>query len=311
MPTPMISDQWPTWLLPIIRKEWDLRMSAYPSAAAQFYNVMDSNSASEYSQGIGDLGQVPEYSASAEGKSATIEYDSFAPLYEKTFSHKQYAKGIEVSHFLIRTAQTNNIIRKAQNLGTAFGKTIAVMQSSVLNNAFLTTAANLGGDAKALCSATHPRNKADTTAISNLGTSALSYAAIISTMQAGKKMTDDRGDVMPIVYDTLYVPAELEATAYEETKGLLKPGIADNTASALTNGIKPLSIVVDPLLTSATKWFMLDSVMAKQHLLWYWLDRPAIAMDPTSDFNLVARYRGYFSCSYGFDDFRWVYGQNA
>ena len=306
MPT-MITAQWPRDILPIVRREWDLRLNAYPSAAAQFYNVMDTNAMAEYSQGVGELGQFNEYqSGDAEGK-ATIESDSFAPLYEKTFTIKQYAKLLTIDRILLRTAQTNTIQRKAQNFGTAAGKTIAVFQSSVFNNAF--SSSYLGGDGKALCANDHPRNKKDSTAIDNLGGSALSYAAIVATMQAGKKMTDDRGDIMPIVYDTLYVPTELEATAIEETKGLLKPGIADNTASAL-NG-QGLRIVSDPLLSSATKWFMLDSTMAKQHLLWYWLDRPGMAIDANSDYNLVAGYRGYFACSYGFDDFRFIYGHNV
>ena len=311
MPTPMLSEQWPRNVLPILRNEWNIRMDAYPSAAAQFYNVLTSRAASEYSQGIGELGQVPEYNSSAaEGASSAIQYDSFALLYEKTFTHKQYAKGIEISRLLMLTAQQNNIVRKAQNLGTSFGKTISVFQSSVFNNAF--SSSYLGGDSKALCATDHPRNTVDSTAIDNKGTSALSYAAIIATLQAGKKMTDDRGDVMPIIYDTLYVPTELYATAIEETKGLYKPGSADFTASALNNGVAPgLRIIEDPLLTDANNWFMIDSTMAKQHLLWYWLERPTFTMDPTSDYNLVARYRGTFACSFGFDDFRFIFGHEV
>jgi hypothetical protein len=306
----MITEQWPREILPIVRREWDLRLTAYPSAAAQFYNVMDTNAMAEYSQGVGELGQFQEYqSESAEGR-ATIESDSFAPLYEKTFTIKQYAKLLTIDRILLRTAQTNKILRKAQSFGTAAGKTLAVFQSSVFNNAF--SSDYVGGDAVALVSDSHPRNTKDSTVIDNKGTSALSYAAIVATIQAGKKMTDDRGDVMPIVYDTLYVPTELEANAIEETKGLLKPGTADNYANALNNGVAPgLRIVADPLLTDANNWFMLDSTMAKEHLLWYWLERPGIVYDPRSDFNLVAGYRGYFACSFGFDDFRWIYGHEV
>jgi hypothetical protein len=306
----MITAQWPREILPIVRREWDLRLTAYPSVAAQFYNVMDTNAMAEYSQGVGELGQFQEYqSATAEGK-ATIESDSFSPLYEKTFTIKQYAKLLTIDRILLRTAQTNKIIRKAQNFGTAAGKTIAVFQSSVFNNAF--SSSYVGGDAKALCANDHPRNMKDSTSIDNKGTSALSYAAVIATIQAGKKMTDDRGDVMPIVYDTLYVPTELVATAIEETKGLMKPGVADNYVNALTNGAVPsLRIIEDPLLTDANNWFMIDSAMAKEHLLWYWLDRPGMAIDANSDYNLVAGYRGYFSCSYGFDDFRFIYGHEV
>jgi hypothetical protein len=302
----MISEQWPRFVLPIVRRAWQLRKDSVVSPAAQFYGGGNSNSAAEYSQGIGELGTVPEYnSSSAEGAAASIQYDSFNPLYEKTFTHKRYAKGIAIDKDLYADARIGTIQGMASKLGYAFGKTIAMHQSSVFVNAFTT----LGADGKALCANDHPRNTADATAIDNLGSTALSYAAIVATMQAGKKMTDDRGDPMPVMYDTIYVPTELEATAIEETKGLLKPGTADNTASALqTAGLR---IVVDPYLTSATNWFMVDSQLAKDHLLWFWREQANIIMDPASDFNLVARYNGTMRYSFGFDDFRWIYGHNA
>jgi hypothetical protein len=302
----MISEQWPRFVLPIVRRAWQLRKDSVLSPAAQLYGMNTSTSAAEYSQGIGELGTVPEYnSASAEGAAASIQYDSFNPLYEKTFTHKEYARGLAISRSLFDDARIGTIQNLASKLGYAFGKTVAMHQSSVFVNAFTT----LGGDGKALCANDHPRNTADATAIDNLGTSALSYAAIVATMQVGKGMTDDRGDPMPVFYDTLYVPTELEATAIEETKGLYKPGAADLTASALQGA--GLRIVVDPYLTSATDWFMVDSQLAKDHLLWFWRVQPEITMDPASDFNLVAKYRGYMRYSFGFDDFRWIYGQDV
>jgi len=46
-------------------------------------------------------------------------------------------------------------------------------------------------------------------------------------------------------------------------------------------------------------------------LLWYWRVRAELGIDPTSDFNLVAKYRGYMRYSFGWDDFRWVYGHEV
>ena len=309
MATPMITDQWDDFVLPIIRKEWSQRFNSVASPLSSFFGIESSQHAAEYSQGIGSLDLVPEYnSSSAEGAPGAIEYDSFNPLYETTFTHKEYAKGIAIERKLWDDNRSGEIRRKAQNLGYSFGLTIAYHMSSVLNNAF--SASYVGGDAVALCSASHPVNSVETsTTFSNAGSTAFSYAAIKSTIQAGLDMNDDNGNPFPIVYDTIYVPTALGDQAYEYVDASGKPGSADNDANALNR--HGLQVVVDPYLTDSDNWFMLDSRLAPMHLLWYWRIGPEIAKDPSSDYNLVAKFRGYMRYSYGWDDARWIYGHEV
>ncbi|MEN6623904.1 MAG: hypothetical protein ABFD50_20460, partial [Smithella sp.] len=218
--------------------------------ASPFMSLMGvetSTSSVEYSQGIGTFGLVPEYnSSSAEGAAATIQYDSFKPLFESTFTHKEYAKGVAIERKLWDDNRTGQIKRKAQSLGHTFGTTRAYHASSILNNAFATVT---GADGVYLCSASHPTNEADSTAISNLGTSALSYASVVATLLAGSDMKDDRGMPMPSIYNVLYVPTALQAKAFEITNALGKPGTADNDANFLQS--QNLRVVVDPYLTDA------------------------------------------------------------
>ena len=307
MTTPMISEQWPRFVLPIVRKEWIQSMNAVNSPLMSIMGVESSTSSVEYSQGIGTLGLVPEYnSADAEGAGAAIQYDKFNPLYEATFTHKEYAKGIAVERKLFDDNRTGQIKRLAQSLGHTFGTTRAVHASSILNNAFATVT---GFDSVYLCSASHPTNKVDSTAISNLGTTALSYDAVKATLLAGSNLDDDRGYPMPSIYDILYVPTALEATAYEIINAIQKPGQADYNGNFV--GSKGLKVVVDPYLTDSNNWFMIDSNQAKMHCLWFNRVNPEIAMDPTSDYNLAAKYRGYMRHSYGWDDYRWIWGHNV
>jgi len=307
MANPMISDQWPRFVLPIIRKEWDQSMNAVASPLMSLLGVSSSTSSVEYSQGVGTFGLVPEYnSATAEGAPAAIQYDSFSPLYEATFTHKEYAKGVSVERKLIDDNRTNQIIRKAQSLGHSFGTTRAYHASSILNNAFATVT---GPDAVYLCSASHPTNENDSTAISNLGTTALSYAAVVATLVAGSDLNDDRGYPMPSIYNVLYVPTALQAKAYEIVNAIGKPEGANNDANFLAS--QSLRVVVDPYLTDANNWFMIDSAKASMNALWFNRVNPEIALDPSSDYNLVAKYRGYMRYSFGWDDFRWIYGHNV
>lgn len=308
MAVPMNSKEWPRFVLPIIRKEWTQKMQEVRSPLMPFFGIETSASSVEYSQGIGAFDLVPEYnSANAEGQPQAIEYDSFNPLYETTFTHNEYTKGVAIERKLWDDDRTGQIKRKAQTLGYAFGTTIATHMSSVLNHAF--SASYVGGDSVALCSASHPVNSVSATTFSNAGSTALSYDAVVSTLIAGHDLNDDRGNPLPIVYDTLYVPTGLQATAYEIVNAIGKPGTADNDANFLNS--QGLQVVVDPYLSDANNWFMLNKSMANMHLLWFWRVRPEIALDPSSNYNLVARYRGYMRLSFGWDDPRWIYGHEV
>ena len=311
MATPMVSSNWPQWVLPIVRKEWQQKLDAVISPSAQFFGRETSTSSVEYSQGMGNFDLVPEYnSATAEGNAGAIQYDSFSELYEKTFTHKEYAKGVAIERKLWDDDQSGLIRRRAQILGNSFGTTRASHAASVFSNAF--SSSYVGGDAVALCSASHPVNKQDSgTTFSNAGSTALSYDAVISTIIAGHDLNDDRGNPMPVMYDTVLIPTALQGTAYEELQSLLKPGTADNDNSAIPGMTGGLRIVVDPYLSDANNWFMLDSRLAAMHLLWFDRVNPEIKVDPTSDFSLVAKYRGYMRYSFGWDDARFVYGHEV
>ncbi len=308
MPTPMITEQWPRFVLPVIRKEWYQKMTAVISPVSPLFGTDVSTSAAEYSQGIGDMGLIPEYNSSvAEANGSSIQYGSFNPLYEKTFTHKEYAKGITIERKLWDDDQQGNIRRRAQALGNSTGSTIATHQSSVFNNAFSTS--YLGADAVALCSATHPTSPSNSTSVVNRGTTALSYAAIVATQLAGFSMLADDGTPMPMQYDTLVIPGALKNTAKEILGSAYVPYQADLTASGLSG--ESLRVLVDPYLTDTNNWFMVDSAQSQMHLLWFWRVRPEIALDPSSDYNLVAKYRTYMRYSFGWDDFRFIFGHEV
>jgi hypothetical protein len=114
---------------------------------------------------------------------------------------------------------------------------------------------------------------------------------------------------MPAMYNVLYVPVALQATAYEITRALAKPGTADNDANFLTSS--GLSVVVDPWLTDANNWFMIDTVTSKNHLLWYNRVLPEFEPSPSNVYDLVFKYRGYMSYSFGWDDARFIFGHEV
>jgi len=178
--------------------------------------------------------------------------------------------------------------------------------ASVFNNAF--SSSYTGGDSVSLCNDSHPLSPTHSSDVqANAGSSALSYDAVTATITAGQGLVDDRNELLPINYDTILVPSALG----EKTNALVKTANQMDTSDYHANAYGNLKVIVWPYLTDANNWFMIDSNMAKLHLHWFNRVPLEFAEDPTSDYNLAVKMRGYMRYSYGWSDYRWLYGHSV
>jgi len=104
----------------------------------------------------------------------------------------------------------------------------------------------------------------------------------------------------------LIVPIALEPVAIRLLRTVLRPGTSNNDINAIpeTSGGIPDGHLVHDYLTSSTAWF----VQTDQEGALY-LQRVAFEMDMQVDFttdNLMVK--GYERYSFGFYDWRWLYG---
>lgn len=304
MATPMTRDQFEnlTALGLPLRKVFFDQLTAVADPAneiMQFYNVQTSTRAVERSQGVGGFGDIPEYTG-------TLEYDSFELLYRKSYEHTEYARGIAIERKLIDDDEYAVMAQRASQLGLAFDRKMYNDAASVFNNAFATTAGAraTGGDGVALCSNSHPYSPSNASVQDNNFALALSYDNLITVEQAMMGFVDSRGNPMNVMPDTLLVPVALRQTALSIVGSPLKPGTANNDANTL-GGYR---VVVSRYLTDTNAWFLIDSRQARTSLNWFWRVQPEFEADPTSNFNLAAKFRGYTRYSLGFDDWRWVAG---
>lgn len=265
-----------------------------------FYNVQTSTRAAERNQGMGGFGDVPEII------DTNIPYDSFELLYRSTYTHKEYAKGMAVERKLIDDDEYGAIAQRTRLMGIAFDRSIYKNAASVFNNAF-TAGATSGSDGVALCSASHPYSPTNASTQANSGTLPLTHDNVIATQQAMMEFDDSLANPQLVVPDTLLVPVGLYNTALTIVGSTNKSGTANNDA----NTIGGLRVVVSRYLTDANNWFLIDSTMSRMYLNWFWRVRPEFALNPTSDYDLVAKARGYMRYSFGWDDWRWVYGHNV
>jgi phage major head subunit gpT-like protein len=301
-----ISEQWAELLEPGLRTLFDLQANALAaeSKIPELFNVSSSSKSFEEDLGVGGFSDWGIYRGA-------IEYDSNDQGYKTTYTPDELARGFSVERKLVDDDLYGIINKRPVGLALAAMRKREKDAADIFNNAFSTATANLGADSQSLCDGAHPHSPANTASTqNNSGTSALSRTSIISTRQLMRAFTDDRGELIQVMPDTLVVPPELEDEAYVEARTPRKTSSADNDLSFVNSlGLK---VVVWDYLTDANNWFMVDSRMAKAGAL-NWIDRIPLefALDPTSDFNLVARFRGYMRYSLGWSDWRFVYGHNV
>ena len=296
-----ISEQWAHLLEPGLRSIFNKQKEALiaESRIPTLFNVISSQKSAEHFLGVGGFGDWNAYDG-------TISYDDNAMGYKTTITHEQYTKGFKVERTLVDDDQYNIINTRPQGLALSAVRTREKHAASVFNNAF--SGSYLGGDSIALCGS-HPYSPVDATTHSNAGSTALSYTAVVATKKLMRAFVDDRGEMITVVPKTLLVPSELEDTAWTIINSMNKPGTADNDGNYVRS--QGWGVVVWDYLTDANNWFMIDAAMAKLHLMW--LDRVPLefTMDPTSDFNLEAKFRGYMRYSYGWSDWPWIYGHSV
>lgn len=301
MTTPLIAENWATLLEPGLRSVFATQRDAIvaPSPMSLFYNVTTSNRAFEETFGVGGLGDVPVYNGS-------IEYDSMEGLYKTIFTHIEFAKGIQVERKLVDDDMYNVINQRATALGLSFGRTHEKNAASTFNNAFSGSFA--GSDGVALCGA-HPFSPTNSATQSNTGSSPLTYDNLIATRKIMREFKDDRGELITVMPSILLVPPELEDTAQTILNSINKPGTANNDTNVVRG--QGYQLVVWDYLADPNNWFLIDPAMSKAHLWWFNRVSLEFALDPKSEYDLVARYRGYERYSFGFDDWRWIYGHSV
>ncbi len=297
-----ISEQWAELLEPGLRTIFNLQREALAaqSRIPFLYSVQTSAKAQEYALGVGGFSDWTAYKGA-------IEYDDNEQGFKVTYTHQEYAKGFKVERRLVDDDLYNIINERPAGLALSATRTMEKHAASVFNNAF--SSSYVGGDAVALCSASHPYSPSNAAVQSNRGTTALSFDAVVTTRRLMREYKDDRGELIPVNPDTILVPPELEETAKTLVETTQKPGTANNDINFVGSRVR--NVIVWDYLTDANNWFLIDSAMAKMYLKWYNRVPLDMAMDPTSDFRLEARFRGYVRYSYGWDHWTWIYGHEV
>ena len=307
---PLRAANWPELVIPGLSEAFSLNYGRRPSLIPSLYSVRSSNRVNEIHLPYGAIGSLGWGDFEKTGRAQSADFNRG---YKWTTTHAEFARSLQVQRKLLDDDMFNVVNDQSGFLGDSAYRFREKAGAAVFNNA--TTASGTdaygfpiaGADAVALCSASHPRSPDDSsTTDSNTSNTTLTAANISTVRKNMIEFVDDRGDLLSVMPDTILVAPELEDTALIACRSVNDPNSANH---AINPQAGRFNVVVWAFLTNnaSTNWFMIDSSMMKQALLWY--DRVPLEYTPsafnaeTQSFNMIA----YMRFSRGFRDWRWVY----
>ena len=294
----LISENFGDLLAPGLRKIFVDFYLEQKSMLAALFGMETSSKAQEF-----DLEDGPI--ADFESMTGPIPYDDSVQGYKTTYTHSPYARGFKVARDLVDDDLYNIINRKPQKLAMGARRRRETDGASVLNNAF--NASVTGGDSLSLCNSAHTSRQQGIATQSNTGTLQMSPTNVEATRRLHAAVKDSIGGIINVETDLIIAPLQLEETAWEIINSKGKVDTAQNNANFHFGKYK--LAVWKNYLTSATAWFMTDSSLMKMSLLWFDRISPEFFKDKDFD-TLQAKFAGYMRYSFGWSDWRFIYGQN-
>lgn len=298
----MRSSNWAELLLPTIYNFYDIGRELRPELRPQIFNVLTSNRADERTVGYGGIAPNAWDNYQKNGVKGRVDFDKG---YTQTYTHEEYVVTFEVERKLLDDDQYGVIAgERARKLGVSATQKMEMDAASVFNNAFDTS--YTGADGKPLCSTTHPRNPNKTGNLVNSGTYSLTKSNLSLVRQAMMATEDDAGNILGMMPNAIMVPPELEDTALEIVNSQQDPDSANNTINPQQGRFQ---VIPWHYLTDSNNWFMMDTVWMRESLKWY--TRSPLEITVLDQTSTEAVYEAYMRYSYGWDDWRWIYGNQV
>ncbi len=301
---PQIIEQWdPSLLLPQIYHHFDLGMKNVPMMRELLYNVQGSLLYEERGAGIGSMGTEAWDAFKNTNKAGELDFDQG---YVTTYSHQEYPVNFGIRKNLIINDQYGVMGRNNARIGESAQSKMEIDAASIFANAFDSNFP--GGDDVSLCNASHPASEAKSSSVqSNVGTSALTKAAVSATRVAMMRFKDDKDDESGVVPNELWVPPELEDKAIEIVGSQLDPDSGNNAVNPQSMG----RWIVRPWfrLRNTKDWFMVDGVKRRSLVNWY--NREPYQIIVKSEDLIWVRLQAKLHYSFGWDDWRWIFGHNV
>lgn len=290
------SSSFPLLLEPKLRKIFFETYDEVPEQFSQVFEVKTSSKAVETDYHMAGVGLWEE-----KESMGAIGYETIESGLTATYTHKEYAKGIQVERKFVDDEQYDQINKLPKSIARKGRATVEITAAAVLVNAFTTN----GYDGVPLISDSHPLVKSAALGDNALGDVPLSDAGIKSALLLARKTVDETGIKITSNPKKLIIPPDLEFTALTILQSTQLAGSPNNDKNVIQGRLSP--IVLD-YLTSAYQWFVTDPQLAE--LIFFWRIRPEFNRETDFD-TMIAKYIGYLRFSVGYSDWRGIVGAAA
>jgi len=200
--------------------------------------------------------------------------------------------------------------RYVKALARSMANTKEVKGADVLNNAFSSSFA--GGDGVSLINTSHPLAGGGTAANRATTMADLNETSLEDSLIDISTFTDDKGLTISVQATKLVVPPQLVFVADRILESTLRTGTGDNDINAIRNtGVLPQGYTVNHYLSDPDAYFLLTTVTDSGEGLKMFQRSPMeTSMEP--DFTTGnLRYRARERYSFGFSDWRGIYGSQG
>lgn len=278
-----------------------------PDMIPVFFDVLPSSSAWEEFFEVGGVHDIPEFMGTMTTLGST-------PGYYKRIEHKSYGAKRQWTRNFIKDKKYSVMEADASSLMVAAHRTREKHGVRPFAYAFSASFDHMESEeGVALCSSSHTTKDdsvSTATGFSNAGSSAMDQTTVAATAIAMSQFRDSIGERISIGTDlTLVVPRALKDTADIIVGTDKKVGSAYND---INPSYKGYGVLTNPRLDDydTNNWFMVDMTMMKKFLKWF--DREKAETAANVDFNtLLTEFSVYMRYSYGWTDWRWIYGHNV
>lgn len=300
MPSPMVSGSFADLIDKRVTKLFYDEYKQLPSRRGDLYSMEKSNDSFERWSEVGQIGNFTAFSG-------TVGYQSQSQGYDTTATHLEWANGIQIERKLYDDDRHGMWERKPVALANSANRTIETHAATLLNNAFsVDTTFYNNTENVALCSNSHTTTSGASTSagFDNLTTAALSATALAAMRIQMVGFRGDQAERISCMPDTLWIPPDLYDIAYEITESMGKPGVATNDKNVHFGKYK---VYEWNYLTDTNNYFLCDSRMQKQWVVWF--DRVPLEFAFAEELDtLVAKWRAYMRYSMAWFNWRWVLG---
>jgi len=289
----------PKLLWPGLSAIWGLFYNNYPQEWKDLFPIYQSHKNYEEDVGLTGMGMAP-----VKPEGAALKYDTMKQSFVTRYTNVAYAQGFIIS----REEMEDNLYAefgpaRSENVAFSMLQTKETVAANIFNRAFDNTYP--GGDGVSMINALHPTEGG--TLSNTLSVAAdLSEAAIEDALIDISQFRDNRNNHINIQGRCLVVPSQL---AFEATRILKNPqrsGTANRDISAIYQmGVLPEGIKQNHYFTDTDAWFILTN--CPKSLKYY--ERTAPKFEQDNDFSTKnAQFSGYERYSFGWTDWRGVYG---